>query len=105
MSDIAKRPGAAETAAAAENEKFVLLTTARDNAEAAFIESILRGESVPYVTRPHSRESFNRVIMGFDFFGGVDFFVPERLLDSDAELIAPADGDGENNADGDNGNV
>ena len=40
-----------------------------------------------------------------DFFGGVDFFVPERLLDSAAELIAPADGDGENNADGDNGNV
>ena len=104
MSDIAKRPGAAETAAAAENENFVLLTTARDNAEAAFIESIFRGESVPYVTRPHSRESWNRVMMGFAF-GGVDFFVPERLLDSAAELIAPADGDGENNADGDNGNV
>ena len=104
MSDIAKRPGAAETAAAAEHENFVLLTTARDNAEAAFIESILRGESVPYVTRPHSRESWSRVMMGFDF-GGVDFFVTERLLDSAAELISPADGDGQNNADGDKGNV
>ena len=39
MSDISKRPGAQTTSAPAGNEPFTLLTTARDNAEAAFIES------------------------------------------------------------------
>ena len=104
MSIIEKRPGAGKTAAAAENDTFTLLTTARDNAEAAFIESILRGEDIPYVTRPHSRESFNRIMMGFDF-GGVDFFVPERLLDDAAELIAPADGDSSETENGENDKV
>lgn len=102
MSNIEKRPGAGETAAAAGNDDFTLLTTARDNAEAAFIESILRGESIPYVTRPHSRESWNRIMMGFDL-GGVDFFVPERLLDDAAELIAPADAEADETEGEENG--
>lgn len=76
MSETERRPGAAETsAAAADDARFTLLTTARDNAEGAFIESVLRGKNIPYVTRPHSRESWNRVMMGFDL-GGIDFFVP-----------------------------
>lgn len=67
MSETERRPGAAETsAAAADDARFTLLTTARDNAEGAFIESVLRGENIPYITRPHSRESWNRVMMGFD---------------------------------------
>lgn len=46
MSETERRPGAAETsAAAADDARFTLLTTARDNAEGAFIESVLRGEN------------------------------------------------------------
>ena len=101
MSDISKRPGAQTTSAPAEKEPFALLTTARDNAEAAFIESVLRGEDIPYVTRPHSRESWNRVMLGFDL-GGVDFFVPERLLVDAAALLAPADGEDGQDTDGEN---
>ena len=81
MSDISKRPGAQTTSAPAEKEPFALLTTARDNAEAAFIESVLRGEDIPYVTRPHS---------------------PERLLDDAAALLAPADGEDGQDTDGEN---
>lgn len=90
MRDFFKRSGASDTAEGAQDEQFSLLVTARDNAEAAFFESVLRGEGVPYVTRPHSRESWNRVMMGFDL-GGVDFFVPESMLDRAAEMLAPAD--------------
>ena len=102
MSETERRPGAAETpAAAADDARFTLLTTARDNAEGAFIESVLRGENIPYITRPHSRESWNRVMMGFDL-GGIDFFVPEDILDDAAALLAPAD-DAEECADTDDG--
>ena len=40
-------------------------------------------------------------MLGFDL-GGVDFFVPERLLDDAAALLAPADGEETDSADGQN---
>ena len=40
-------------------------------------------------------------MLGFDL-GGVDFFVPERLLDDAAALLAPADGEDGQDTDGDN---
>lgn len=79
--------------------RFALLITATNNSEEAVIESVLRAASIPYVVRENDGESWMRVFMGFNFYG-VDFYVPENLLDDAAELLVPSEDGKEQDADG-----
>jgi hypothetical protein len=70
-----------------EGVKFAKLITAADNGEEGVIESILRGAGIPYVVKENTADSWMRVFMGF-CTTGVDFYVPEELLDDATDLIA-----------------
>ena len=95
MKDISRRPMPSETAGVNEDiptfmregVKFAKLITAADNGEEGVIESILRGAGIPYVVKENTSESWMRVFMGF-CTSGVDFYVPEDLLDDATDLIA-----------------
>ena len=113
MKDFFRRPRATETAQTtpAEEEKvvevsenteskeeaiptfveggvtFAKLITAADNGEESVIESLLSSARIPYVAKENTADSWMRVFMGF-CTSGVDFYVPEHLLDDATELIA-----------------
>jgi hypothetical protein len=70
-----------------EGVKFAKLITAADNGEEGVIESLLRGAGIPYVAKENTADSWMRVFMGF-CTSGVDFYVPEDLLDDATDLIA-----------------
>lgn len=70
--------------------KFAKLISAADNGEESVIESILRGAGIPYVLKENTSDSWMRVFMGF-CTTGVDFYVPEHLLDDAATLIVGED--------------
>ena len=95
MKDVSRRPMPSETAQVNEDiptfmqegVKFAKLITAADNGEEGVIESILRGAGIPYVAKENTADSWMRVFMGF-CTTGVDFYVPEELLDDATDLIA-----------------
>lgn len=95
MKEINRRPMPSETAQVNEDiptfmqegVKFAKLITAADNGEEGVIESILRGAGIPYVAKENTADSWMRVFMGF-CTTGVDFYVPEELLDDATDLIA-----------------
>ena len=69
------------------------LVTAYGNSEIAVIESILRSAQIPYVLREGDRESWSRVILGYNTFG-YDVYVPTELLDDAAALLVPEEAEG-----------
>ena len=95
MKEINRRPMPSETAQVNEDiptfmqegVKFAKLITAADNGEQSVVESILRGSGIPYVAKENTSDSWMRVFMGF-CTSGVDFYVPEELLDDATDLIA-----------------
>ncbi len=99
MSNISRRPMPSDTAGLNGDEipsfvrdgiKFAKLITAADNGEQSVIESILRGSGIPYVAKENTTDSWMRVFMGF-CTTGVDFYVPENLLDDAAVLVMGED--------------
>ena len=97
MKEISRRPMPTETAGIEDiptflkdGIKFAKLITAADNGEQSVIESILRGAGIPYVAKENTSDSWMRVFMGFST-SGVDFYVPEDLLDDATDLIAGED--------------
>lgn len=94
MKEISRRPMPTETAGIEDiptflqdGIKFAKLITAADNGEQSVIESVLRGAGIPYVAKENTSDSWMRVFMGF-CTSGVDFYVPEDLLDDATDLIA-----------------
>ena len=95
MKEISRRPMPSETAQMNEDiptfmregVKFAKLITAADNGEEGVIASLLRGAGIPYVAKENTADSWMRVFMGF-CTSGVDFYVPEDLLDDATDLIA-----------------
>ena len=67
-------------------EETALLTTVYDFGRRSVIESLLRGENIPYIVK--ERGGSLPVITGASVFG-TDFFVRESDLDRAAELITP----------------
>ena len=97
MKEIARRPMPTETAGITDIEtfihegvKFAKLMTAADNGEQGVIESILRGAGIPYVAKENTTDSWMRVFMGF-CTSGVDFYVPEDMLDDATDLVMGED--------------
>lgn len=97
MKDISRRPMPTETAGITdidtfihEGVKFAKLMTAADNGEQGVIESILRGAGIPYVAKENTSDSWMRVFMGF-CTTGVDFYVPEDMLDDATTLVMGED--------------
>lgn len=97
MKEISRRPMPTETAGITDIEtfihegvKFAKLMTAADNGEQGVIESILRGADIPYVAKENTSDSWMRVFMGF-CTTGVDFYVPEELLDDATTLVMGED--------------
>ncbi len=95
MNNISRRPMPSDTAGLNGDEipsfvkdgvKFAKLITAADNGEQSVVESILRGSGIPYVAKENTSDSWMRVFMGF-CTTGVDFYVPENLLDDATELV------------------
>jgi hypothetical protein len=73
-----------------EGVKFAKLMTAADNGEQGVIESILCGAGIPYVAKENTTDSWMRVFMGF-CTTGVDFYVPEDMLDDATDLVMGED--------------
>ncbi len=97
MKEISRRPMPTETAGIEDIEtfihegvKFAKLMTAADNGEQGVIESILRGAGIPYVAKENTTDSWMRVFMGF-CTTGVDFYVPEEMLDDATTLVMGED--------------
>ena len=97
MKEISRRPMPTETAGITDIEtfihegvKFAKLMTAADNGEQGVIESILRGAGIPYVCKENTTDSWMRVFMGF-CTSGVDFYVPEEMLDDATTLVMGED--------------
>ena len=97
MKDFGRRPMPTETAGITDIEtfihegvKFAKLMTAADNGEQGVIESILRGAGIPYVAKENTTDSWMRVFMGF-CTTGVDFYVPEDMLDDATDLVMGED--------------
>lgn len=97
MKEIGRRPMPTETAGITDIEtfihegiKFAKLMTAADNGEQGVVESLLRGAGIPYVAKENTTDSWMRVIMGF-CTTGVDFYVPEDLLDDATVLVMGED--------------
>ena len=97
MKEISRRPMPTETAGITDIEtfihegvKFAKLMTAADNGEQGVIESILRGAGIPYVAKENTSDSWMRVFMGF-CTTGVDFYVPEEMLDDATTLVMGED--------------
>ena len=97
MKEIARRPMPTETAGIEDIEtfihegvKFAKLLTAADNGEQGVIESLLRGAGIPYVCKENTSDSWMRVFMGF-CTSGVDFYVPEDMLDDATTLVMGED--------------
>ena len=97
MKKISRRPMPTETAGITDIEtfihegvKFAKLMTAADNGEQGVIESILRGAGIPYVAKENTTDSWMRVFMGF-CTSGVDFYVPEDMLDDATVIVAGED--------------
>ena len=97
MKEISRRPMPTETAGITDIEsfihegvKFAKLMTAADNGEQGVIESILRGAGIPYVAKENTSDSWMRVFMGF-CTSGVDFYVPEDMLDDATVIVAGED--------------
>ena len=97
MKEFGRRPMPTETAGIEDIEtfihegvKFAKLMTAADNGEQSVIESILRGAGIPYVAKENTSDSWMRVFMGF-CTTGVDFYVPEDLLDDATTLVMGED--------------
>ena len=97
MKEISRRPMPTETAGITDIEtfihegvKFAKLMTAADNGEQGVIESLLRGAGIPYVAKENTTDSWMRVFMGF-CTSGVDFYVPEEMLDDATTLVMGED--------------
>ncbi len=97
MKEISRRPMPTETAQIEDistflqdGVKFAKLMSAADNGERSVVESILRGAGIPYVAKENTTDSWMRVFMGF-CTTGVDFYVPEHLLDDAAALVVGED--------------
>ena len=97
MKEISRRPMPTETAGITDIEtfihegvKFAKLMTAADNGEQGVIESLLRGAGIPYVAKENTTDSWMRVFMGF-CTSGVDFYVPEELLDDATTIVMGED--------------
>ena len=98
MKEISRRPMPSETAQVneeiptfmQEGVKFAKLITAADNGEEGVIESLLRGAGIPYVAKENTADSWMRVFMGF-CTTGVDFYVPEEMLDDATTLVMGED--------------
>ena len=97
MKEIARRPMPTETAGIEDiptflkdGIKFAKLLTAADNGEQGVIESLLRGAGIPYVAKENTSDSWMRVFMGF-CTSGVDFYVPEEMLDDATTLVMGED--------------
>ena len=97
MKEISRRPMPTETAGITDIEtfihegvKFAKLMTAADNGEQGVIESLLRGAGIPYVAKENTSDSWMRVFMGF-CTSGVDFYVPEEMLDDATTLVMGED--------------
>ena len=97
MKEIGRRPMPTETAGIEDiptflkdGIKFAKLMTAADNGELGVIESLLRGAGIPYVAKENTSDSWMRVFMGF-CTSGVDFYVPEEMLDDATAIVAGED--------------
>lgn len=97
MKEIGRRPMPTETAGIEDiptflkdGIKFAKLMTAADNGEQGVIESLLRGAGIPYVAKENTSDSWMRVFMGF-CTSGVDFYVPEEMLDDATAIVAGED--------------
>ena len=97
MKEISRRPMPTETAGIEDiptflkdGIKFAKLMTAADNGEQGVIESLLRGAGIPYVAKENTSDSWMRVFMGF-CTTGVDFYVPEEMLDDATTLVMGED--------------
>ncbi|MBR3964473.1 MAG: DUF2007 domain-containing protein [Clostridia bacterium] len=88
MFGLFKRKSAQETQNNETEEKYVLLITAADNAEAALVQSILESAEIPYLAQEKKGVGAGSVVMGFSMFG-YDFFVPENRLDEASALLVP----------------
>ena len=85
------------------DEDLALLTTVYDNVSQSVLESILRGEKIPYLIKERGSGSSVKIIAGYSMFG-TDFFVRKEMLDQAKELLqAMADPDAEFVEDGENG--
>lgn len=65
-----------------------LLITVNDNVQLTIIESILKGENIPYFTKERGSGSAVKVITGFSMFGA-DIFVLKDDIERARELIMP----------------
>lgn len=88
---------------AQQDTELAFLTTVHDNAEQAMVESILRGEQIPYLMKERGSGSAVKIIAGFSMFG-TDFYVPQpcveqakALIEPDPELVAQANAENEAN--------
>ena len=97
MKEISRRPMPSETAQIEDiptidqdGVRFAKLMTAADNGERSVVESILRGAGIPYVAKENTSDSWMRVFMGF-CTTGVDFYVPEEMLDDATTLVMGED--------------
>ena len=65
-----------------------LLITVNDNVQLSIIESILKGEKIPYFIKERGIGSAVKVIAGFSMFGA-DVFVMKDDIEKARELIRP----------------
>lgn len=69
-----------------ENDGMKLLTTTHDNIELSVLESILEGESIPYMVSDRGSGATMRIIAGYSMFG-TDIYVPENVFEQATELL------------------
>ena len=68
------------------SEDLELLTTVYDNVALAVIESLLRGEGIPYMIKERGVGSAVKIISGLSSFG-TDIFVKKELYETAKELL------------------
>ena len=71
---------------APHSEDLELLTTAYDNTTLAVIESILRGEGIPYMIKERGVGRAVKIISGTSSFG-TDIFVKKELFETAKEIL------------------
>lgn len=75
---------------AAHPKNSSLLTTVYNNGELAFIRSILDAAQIPYFIGARGSGVAMGIIAGFNA-AGMEIFVPDSMLDTAQQLIAPSD--------------
>ncbi|MGM9683834.1 MAG: hypothetical protein ACI3XQ_09570 [Eubacteriales bacterium] len=72
------------------NGNLELLTTVYDPTHLAIVESILRGEKIPYLAKERGSGGAVKILAGYSVFG-TDIFVLRDDLDRASCLLQPAD--------------